>query len=98
MPRVRLSARAQPDLLRPHQFLREKDASIAKRALIAINAGLKPLEDSPAIGRPMEDFSELRELVIDFGSAGYLALYRYEPEFNVVTVLAIKHQKENDYR
>lgn len=98
MPQVRLSIRAQSDLLRLHKLLHQKDASTAKRAVIAINTGLKPLKDSPAIGRPMEDFPKLRELVIDFGSAGYLALYRYEPEFNVVTVLAIKHQKEDDYR
>lgn len=98
MPQIRLSARAQSDLLRLHKFLHEKDASAAKRALLAINAAIKPLEQSPAVGRPMEDFPNLRELVIDYGSAGYLALYRHEPEFDVVTVLAIKHQKEDDYR
>ena len=94
---VRSVARAQSDLLRLHKFLLQKDASTAKRAVIAINAELKPLEDSPAIGRPIADFSNLRKLDIDYGSTGYLALYRYEPEFNVVTILAIKHQKEDDY-
>ena len=33
-----------------------------------------------------------RELLIDFGDSGYIALYRYEG--NLVTVLALRHQKE----
>lgn len=98
MPQVRLSARAQSDLIRLHKFLHEKDAEAAKRALLAIKTALKPLEQSPLIGRPIDDFPAMRELVIDFGSSGYLALYRIEQEENIVTVLAIKHQKEDDYR
>ncbi len=38
------------------------------------------------------------ELVIDFGATGYLALYRFEPSLDVVTILAIKHQREDDYK
>jgi len=33
-----------------------------------------------------------RELLIDFSDSGYIALYRHDDE--VVTVLAIRHQKE----
>lgn len=46
----------------------------------------------------MEDRAGLRELVIDFGTAGYLALYRYEPPLDAVTILAIKRQREDDYK
>lgn len=56
-----------------------------------------PLQHSHMIGRPVEDHDDLRELVIDFGSTGYLALYRFEPSFSVVTILAIKHQREDEY-
>lgn len=98
MPQIRLSARAQSDLIRLHKFLREKDPGAANRALLAIKAAMQPLQQSPAIGRLMEDSLSLRELVIDYGSSGYLALYRHEPELNILTVLAIKHQKEDDYR
>ena len=38
----------------------------------------------------------LRELVISFGSAGYLALFEVEDE-NTVTILAIRHQREEDF-
>ena len=50
------------------------------------------------IGRPVEDHGDLRELVIDFGTSGYLALYRFEPTMDAVTILAIKHQREDDYK
>jgi plasmid stabilization system protein ParE len=39
--------------------------------------------------------SEYRELPIDFGDTGYIALYRYEADD--VTVLAVRHQKEAGY-
>lgn len=37
-----------------------------------------------------------RELPIDFGDSGYVALYRLEGEF--ITVLGIRHQKEAGYQ
>jgi len=39
----------------------------------------------------------LRELVIPFGDSGYIALYEYRPNMGIIIMLAIKHQKENDY-
>ena len=36
----------------------------------------------------------MRELVISHGSTGYLALYRYHEIRDLVTVLAIRHQRE----
>ena len=38
----------------------------------------------------------LRELVISFGASGYVALFEIEND-TVVTVLAVRHQRENDY-
>ncbi len=55
------------------------------------------LETNPQIGRPLEDSPELRELVIPFGSTGYVALYRYDKSENVVFVLAFRHQREAGY-
>lgn len=98
MPHVRLSARAQSDLSRLHAFLLEKDANTAKRAMLAIREAFMPLRHSPMIGRPIEDRGELRELVIDFGTSGYLAMYCFEPSLDAVTILAIKHQREDDYK
>lgn len=50
----------------------------------------------PQIGRPAEEMDvEYRELPIHFGDSGYVALYRYEAD--LVTVLALRHQKEAGY-
>ena len=98
MPRVILSARAQGDIGRLRNFLLEKDINAAKRAVLAIREAFLPLKQSPVIGRPVEDHPELRELIIDFGARGYLAMYRYEPANDAVVILAIKHQREDSYK
>ena len=38
----------------------------------------------------------LREMLIPFGSAGYVVLFEIEPP-STVTVLAVRHQREDDY-
>ena len=98
MPQVRLSARVQADLSRLHAFLVGKDVNAAKRAMLAIREAFRPLPHAPTIGRLVEDSQDLRELVIDFGASGYLALYRFEPALDTVTILAVKHQREDDYQ
>lgn len=98
MPHVSLSARAQADISRLHKFLVEKDPNAATRAVLAMHEALAPLEHAPMIGRPVEDHCDLRELVIDFGTSGYLALYCYESRLDAVTILAVKHQREDDYK
>ena len=39
----------------------------------------------------------LRELLVGFGAAGYVALIEIEGP-DIVTVLAVRHQREDDYR
>jgi plasmid stabilization system protein ParE len=38
----------------------------------------------------------MRELLIPFGRAGYVALYEIDGK-DTVTVLAVRHQREDDY-
>lgn len=96
MPRIRLSARARTDLVRLHGFLVTKDAVAASRAVDEIESSLFLLTQMPKIGRPVQD--GLRELVIDFGSSGYLALYALDEVADELVVLALRHQRELDYR
>ena len=49
------------------------------------------------MGRPLDDQPEMREFVIGFGEAGYVALYRHVPSEQTVFVLACRHQKEAGY-
>ncbi len=97
MSRVVITAGAAKGLERCRQFLIEKNPQAMKRAGIAIERQLSLLEIEPEIGRPFDDASELRELLIPFGDSGYVALYRYELKPDVVYILALRHQKEAGY-
>jgi len=77
--------------------LATKAPQAAFRAAQAIDRQFLLLETSSDIGRPFPDLPELRELVIDIGDSGYLALYRHELAIDTVFVLAFRHQKEAHY-
>lgn len=97
MPRVIVTATALAGLERCRGFLAGKAPEASRRAAQAIEQQLLMLESAPEIGRPMPDLPELRELVIVFGDSGYVALYRYAPDEDAVSVLAFRHQKEAGY-
>lgn len=95
---VRLTLEAEDDLLRLYDFLLEQDPDTAERALTAIRKGLAVLADFPFTCRKAADANDplLRELLISFGSNGYLALFQIDSAATV-TVLALRHQREADY-
>lgn len=96
MPQVVFSPAAIRDLQRLRDFLRPKNPSAAKRAGETIIKGVQALGAYSRMGRLIEDLPEhYREWLIDFGDSGYLARYRLDGE--VVTVLAIRHQREVGY-
>jgi plasmid stabilization system protein ParE len=95
MPRIVYSARASADLIRLFNFLAEKDVPTAQRAIRQVRDSLTILARMPKIGRPAEE--GFRELIIDFGSSGYLALYDFDEVQDAVIVHGVRHQKENDY-
>ncbi len=96
MPQVRFTPAALRDLQRLREFLRLKNPLAAKRASAAIIKAIQQLGQHPQVGRPVEEMdTAYRELPIDFGDSGYIALYRYEGD--TVTVLSLRHQKEAEY-
>lgn len=97
MPRVIVTAGAVRGLQRCRRFLVQMDPRAAARAGSLIERQFQLLEGSPEIGRPLDEQPELRELVIGFGEAGYVALYRYMSAEETVFVLAFRHQKEAGY-
>lgn len=97
MPRVIVTEGAMQGLERCRQFLAAKAPQAARRAAQAIERQLLLLETAPDIGRPFPDLPELRELMIEFGDSGYVALYRHEPVEDAVYVLTFRHQKEAGY-
>lgn len=96
MPRLIWSPYALADVQRLYRFLALKDGDVARRAIKEIRTGVKILAYQPEAGRPVEDMEPaFREWLIDFGSSGYIALYRVEGETAII--LAVRHQKEAGY-
>ena len=98
---VRYSQSARDDLARLYEYLLDRattaeDLDLAERALTAITGAVESLKRSPFIYRKAEDDPFLRELLVPFGSSGYVALFDIE-DATTVTILAVRHQREDDY-
>jgi hypothetical protein len=75
------------------------DVSAAEKALEVIGDALRLLEKFHFSCRKAADGAlgaRLRELVIPSGSSGYVALFEIDGPTSV-TVLAVRHQREQDY-
>lgn len=108
--RVRFTEEAEADLVRLYEFILAKDSSdwslatrdssdwsLATRALEAIKNGIRGLEFSPfSYRKATSDNPFLRELIIPFGASGYVALFEIDND-QTVTILAVRHQLEEDY-
>ena len=95
----RFTAEADADLRRLFDFLLEQDVAAAEKARDAIAKAIELLEVFPfscrkALGGDGNPF--LRELIIPFGGSGYVALFEIENR-ETVTLLAVRHQREEDY-
>lgn len=95
--RVIVTPGAVSGLERCRRFLAEKNPRAARRAADAIKKAFAMLGDHPEMGRPYPHEPGLRELLIMFGDAGYVALYRHQPAEGAVFILAFRHQREAGY-
>ena len=94
---VRVTPEAKDDLLRLYSFLLEKDLMAAGDALRAMTKGVEFLRDFPfSCRKALPDNPFLRELLIPFGNSGYVALFEIREEWTV-TIIAVRHQREDDY-
>lgn len=95
MARVEIAPAVIEDLDRIFDHLARHEADHLPQRIGEIVQALSVLETNPLIGRPTT--RRKRELVIGQRSRGYVALYRYVPEIDVVFVLAIRSQREAGY-
>ncbi len=96
---VRFTEEAQADLLRLFDFLLEHDLQVALRARQTLEDSFKLLEQFPFTCRKAAQGAHgprLRELIISFGASGYVALFEID-NATTVTVLALRHQREEDF-
>ncbi|SAL19182.1 plasmid stabilization system protein [Caballeronia udeis] len=97
---IRFTGSAAEDLERLYDFILTPDTqevSLAERALRAVYEGIATLRASPFTCRKAQsNLPFLRELIIPFGRSGYLALFEIDDR-DTVTILAVRHQLEDDY-
>lgn len=99
---VELSPTAEADLERLFEFLLDRsetteDLDRAQAAIDAIRATAQHrLAITPFSFRKAAQNPAQRELIIPFGTTGYVALYEIVSPSKVV-VLAVRHQREEDY-
>lgn len=99
---VEMSPTAEADLERLFDFLLDRakttdDLDLAQLAIDTIRAVMQQhLAITPYSFRKAAQSPAKRELIIPFGSAGYVALYEIVSPSKVV-VLAVRHQREEDY-
>ena len=98
MSRLIITPGALRGLERCEQFLSRNSPEAAERAAQVISEYFDLLDVAPEMGRPHADHPELRELLIPFGSSGYVALYRYVAGEDAVYVLAFRHFREAGYQ
>ena len=99
---VELAPTAEVDLERLFDFLLERaetseELDSAQEAIEAIRASAQHrLAITPFSFRKAAQNPAQRELIIPFGNTGYVALYEIVSTSKVV-VLAVRHQREEDY-
>ncbi len=99
--RVRVTPGALEDLRRLYEALLERattreDLDTATLARAAVIQSLRQLERAPFLYRKASESAFLRELVVPFGRTGYVVLYDIV-DAETVDVLAVRHQREDDY-
>jgi plasmid stabilization system protein ParE len=99
---VRYTAAAREDLLRLFGFLLDKaqtteDFDAAQYVIHCLRDDIENhLSRSPFVYRKAGTSPFLRELIIAAGNTGYVALYEIDGNAHV-NILAIRHQREDDY-
>lgn len=95
--KVRYTQAARDDLKRLFGFLAARDLQAAQAARASIAEAMRLLQQFPFSCRKANAENPfLRELLIPFGATGYVALFEIE-HTDTVTILAVRHQREDDY-
>ena len=92
MARLKFEQSALEDLERLTDFLLADNPQAAIQTASLIFEAVQILRQHPMIGRPAE--KGFRELVISRGRSGYLALYDFHEDHDLVVVHSVRHQRE----
>lgn len=92
MARIELVPETLDDFDRILDHLQRHEVADRPARIAGMIAAIQVLGHSPLIGRLVRGGK--RELLIGFGSRGYIALYRYVPAVDTVFGLALRSQRE----
>ena len=92
MARVEFAEQVSADLERILDHLIGQKIPDSAHRIEELMHAISVLEHSPLIGRPVR--AGKRELVIGKRGSGYVALYRYVAEIDMVFVLGVRSQRE----
>jgi plasmid stabilization system protein ParE len=99
MSHIKQSRKFGRDLERLRAFLVEQQGyEVAALAAKEIDAAIDTLTRFPEGYKPTLQNPKLRQMGIPFQSKGYMLLYRYTKSTDAVTLVAMKHQLEGDYK
>ncbi len=96
MARVELAPEVLDDFDRFFDHMARFDVADAPARIGEIVQAIQILTHSPLIGRPVKGGKW--ELVTGRDSRGYVALYRFVASIDTVFVLAVRSQRESDYK
>ena len=98
MSHIKITPRYLQDAARLDAFLvQQQGEQMAALAATKIDDAIDTLTRFPEGYKPTQQNPKLRQMDIAFQSKGYMLLYRYAKSTDTVTLLAMKHQLENDY-
>jgi len=83
---------AVKDVMRLREFIQDKNPSAAQRAASKIKEGVLILISNPESGRPVDELSSFREILIPFGAGNYVL--RYRKDNLKIVVVRVWHSKE----
>lgn len=92
MARVEMAPEVLGDFDRILGFQKQHQIADADARIMEIVRAIDVLAHNPLIGRPV--LNGKRELVIGRKGRGFLALYQYVDQLDVVFVLAVRSQRE----
>jgi plasmid stabilization system protein ParE len=93
MSAVKWLPEAFDDLKRLIDFLKSKNPDAAARAAVTIREGADLLATSTSIGRPMNDDTRRRELIIPFSAGAYVLRYKIDAD-GAAVIVRVWHSKE----
>jgi plasmid stabilization system protein ParE len=95
--RVRYTRAAREDVQQLFARMVKFDIRAARRARTALADATAILKPFPFSCRKAQaDSPLLRELLVSFGHSGYVMLFEID-DASTVTILAVRHQREDDY-